>query len=49
MRTPLTLSGHQLRPYRAPSIGEHSLSIAQDICGLEPARIAELQLKGVFQ
>ena len=49
LRTPLTLSGHQLRPFRAPSIGEHSLSIAQDICGLEPARIAELELKGVFQ
>ena len=49
MRTPLTLSGHELRPYRAPSIGEHSLSIARDICGLAPARIAEWELKGVFQ
>jgi crotonobetainyl-CoA:carnitine CoA-transferase CaiB-like acyl-CoA transferase len=49
MRTPLTLSGHELRPYRAPSIGEHSLSIARDICGLEPARVAELESKGVFQ
>ena len=49
MRTPLTLSGHALRPSRAPSIGEHSLSIARDICGLAPARIAEWELKGVFQ
>jgi crotonobetainyl-CoA:carnitine CoA-transferase CaiB-like acyl-CoA transferase len=49
MRTPLTLSGHQLRPYRAPGIGEHSLSIAQEICGLEPSHISELVLKGVFQ
>jgi crotonobetainyl-CoA:carnitine CoA-transferase CaiB-like acyl-CoA transferase len=49
IRTPMTLSGHQLRPYRAPSIGEHSLSIAREICGLEPARIAELESKGVFQ
>jgi crotonobetainyl-CoA:carnitine CoA-transferase CaiB-like acyl-CoA transferase len=49
MRTPMTLSGHQLRPYRAPSIGEHSLSIAQEICGLQPAHIAELESNGVFQ
>jgi crotonobetainyl-CoA:carnitine CoA-transferase CaiB-like acyl-CoA transferase len=49
LRTPLTLSGHQLRPYRAPSIGEHSLSIAQEICGLQPAYISELILRGVFQ
>lgn len=49
MRTPLTLSAHQLRPYRAPSIGEHSQSIAREICGLQPARIVELESKGVFQ
>jgi crotonobetainyl-CoA:carnitine CoA-transferase CaiB-like acyl-CoA transferase len=49
LRTPLTLSGHKLLPYRAPSIGEHSLSIAQDICGLQPAHISELESKGVFQ
>jgi crotonobetainyl-CoA:carnitine CoA-transferase CaiB-like acyl-CoA transferase len=49
MRTPLTLSAHTLRPYRAPSIGEHSLSIARDICGLQPAHISELESKGVFQ
>ena len=49
MRTPLTLSGHALRPSRAPSIGEHSLSIAREICGFTPAHIAELESKGVFQ
>ena len=49
MRTPMTLPGHELQPYRAPSIGEHSLSIAQTIGGLEPARIAELESMGVFQ
>jgi len=49
IRTPMTLSEHELRPRRAPSIGEHSLSIAQEICGLEPARIAELASMGVFQ
>ena len=49
MRTPLTLSGTQLQPFRAPGIGEHSLSISREICGLEPARVAQLQSLGVFQ
>jgi crotonobetainyl-CoA:carnitine CoA-transferase CaiB-like acyl-CoA transferase len=49
MRTPLTLSGHILRPYRAPSIGEHTRSIAQALCGVLPARISELESMGVFQ
>jgi crotonobetainyl-CoA:carnitine CoA-transferase CaiB-like acyl-CoA transferase len=49
MRTPLTLSRAQLQPFRAPGIGEHSLSISREICGLEPARVAQLQSLGVFQ
>ncbi len=49
MRTPITLHGRVLRPYRAPNIGEHSLTIAREICGLAPARIAELESKEVFQ
>ncbi len=49
LRTPLTLSRTHLQPFRAPGIGEHSLVISREICGLEPARIAQLQSLGVFQ
>jgi crotonobetainyl-CoA:carnitine CoA-transferase CaiB-like acyl-CoA transferase len=49
MRTPLTLSRGPLQPFRAPGIGEHSLSISREICGLHPARVAQLQSLGVFQ
>jgi crotonobetainyl-CoA:carnitine CoA-transferase CaiB-like acyl-CoA transferase len=49
MRTPVTLSRHVLRPFRAPSIGEHSLAIARDICALDSSRILELESMGVFQ
>jgi crotonobetainyl-CoA:carnitine CoA-transferase CaiB-like acyl-CoA transferase len=49
MRTPMTLSRGQLQPYRAPNIGEHSGSIAAQICGLEAARIAVLESLGVFR
>jgi crotonobetainyl-CoA:carnitine CoA-transferase CaiB-like acyl-CoA transferase len=49
MRTPLTFSRSQLRPFRAPSIGEHSQSIARDICGIDAARVLQLDALGVFQ
>ena len=49
MRTPVSFSRSQLQPFRAPSIGEHSLSIARDICGLDAARALQLDSLGVFQ
>jgi crotonobetainyl-CoA:carnitine CoA-transferase CaiB-like acyl-CoA transferase len=49
LRTPVTLSRSLLRSYRAPGIGEHSMSIAKDLCGLGDLRIAELESSGVFR
>jgi crotonobetainyl-CoA:carnitine CoA-transferase CaiB-like acyl-CoA transferase len=49
MRTPLTLSRTQLQPFRAPGIGEHSLSISREVCGLDAARVVQLQSLGIFQ
>jgi crotonobetainyl-CoA:carnitine CoA-transferase CaiB-like acyl-CoA transferase len=49
VRTPITFSRSVLEPFRAPSIGEHSVSIAKQICGLGEARIAELGSLGVFR
>jgi hypothetical protein len=36
-------------PYRAPRLGEHSDTIAQDIAGLSPEQLRELQALRVFQ
>ena len=49
MRTPLTFSRTVSRPFRAPSIGEHSADIARELCGLDVARVAELESMGVFR
>jgi crotonobetainyl-CoA:carnitine CoA-transferase CaiB-like acyl-CoA transferase len=49
MRTPLSLSSSRLQPFRAPSIGEHSLSIARDICGIDAVRVSQLESLGVFK
>jgi len=49
LRTPLTFSRSLVHPYRAPNIGEHSHSIAKEMCGISSARIAELDSLGVFR
>jgi crotonobetainyl-CoA:carnitine CoA-transferase CaiB-like acyl-CoA transferase len=49
LRTPVTLSRSVLGLYRAPGIGEHSMSIAKTLCGLGDPRIAELESSGVFR
>jgi crotonobetainyl-CoA:carnitine CoA-transferase CaiB-like acyl-CoA transferase len=49
LRTPLTFSRSTVAPFRAPSLGEHSEEIASELCGLSPARIAELSALGVFR
>lgn len=49
VRTPISFSGSVVSPYRAPSIGEHSIAIATELCGLNQARIEELQGLGVFR
>jgi crotonobetainyl-CoA:carnitine CoA-transferase CaiB-like acyl-CoA transferase len=47
--TPLTFSRDSFQPYRAPGMGEHVTEVASTICGLSPARIAELEAAGVFK
>ena len=49
MRTPVTFSRSIAQPYRAPNMGEHSHSIAKELCGISDARIAELESLGVFR
>jgi crotonobetainyl-CoA:carnitine CoA-transferase CaiB-like acyl-CoA transferase len=49
LRTPITFSRTVPQAYRAPGIGEHSLSIARELCGLDESRIADLQTHGVFR
>jgi crotonobetainyl-CoA:carnitine CoA-transferase CaiB-like acyl-CoA transferase len=49
LRTPVTLSRSVSKLYRAPGIGEHSMSIARTLCGLGDPRIAELAASGVFR
>jgi crotonobetainyl-CoA:carnitine CoA-transferase CaiB-like acyl-CoA transferase len=49
VRTPISFSQSAVDPYRAPALGEHSLSIARELCGLSETRIDELQRLGVFQ
>nr|WP_298728183.1 CoA transferase [uncultured Steroidobacter sp.] len=49
VRTPIRFSASVTAPYRAPSIGEHSLAIAKDLCGLSASRIEELERLGVFR
>ena len=49
MATPLRLSRDAFVPFRAPSMGEHVREIAGTLCGLDEARIAELEAEGVFQ
>ena len=48
VRTPLSFSRDCLEPFRPPGLGEHSLSVAQEIAGLSAPRIAELKSLEVF-
>jgi crotonobetainyl-CoA:carnitine CoA-transferase CaiB-like acyl-CoA transferase len=47
--TPLHFSRDAPRPFRAPRMGEHGREVAQTICGLDPARIDQLQDLGAFE
>jgi crotonobetainyl-CoA:carnitine CoA-transferase CaiB-like acyl-CoA transferase len=49
MATPIRLSRDAFEPFRAPRMGEHVREIAETLCGLDAARIAELEQEGVFQ
>jgi crotonobetainyl-CoA:carnitine CoA-transferase CaiB-like acyl-CoA transferase len=49
VRTPISFSASITSAYRAPSIGEHSIAIARDLCGLSASRIEELERLGVFR
>ena len=48
VRTPIDFSVDGLRPFRAPSIGEHTREVLLEIGGVEPERFAALQESGVF-
>jgi crotonobetainyl-CoA:carnitine CoA-transferase CaiB-like acyl-CoA transferase len=47
--TPIRFSLDRLRPYRAPRMGEHAYQIANEVCGLSDAEIAQLEAEGVFK
>jgi crotonobetainyl-CoA:carnitine CoA-transferase CaiB-like acyl-CoA transferase len=47
--TPLRFSRDRFEPFRAPRMGEHAHEIAQSLCALTPAQIAEFESAGVFQ
>jgi crotonobetainyl-CoA:carnitine CoA-transferase CaiB-like acyl-CoA transferase len=47
--TPVRFSRSTLAPYRAPGLGEHSLSVAREQAGLSAERIGVLETLGVFQ
>jgi crotonobetainyl-CoA:carnitine CoA-transferase CaiB-like acyl-CoA transferase len=49
MRTPITFSRSAPQPFRAPAIGEHSAAIAEELCGIDPKRVAQLESLGVFR
>lgn len=47
-RTPISLSRTPLETRRAPSLGEHSAEISQQIAGLSPDEVAALQADGMY-
>jgi crotonobetainyl-CoA:carnitine CoA-transferase CaiB-like acyl-CoA transferase len=49
MRTPIDFSRSRSAPFRAPHMGEHNQRVALQVCGLSPARFAELEQMGVFK
>jgi crotonobetainyl-CoA:carnitine CoA-transferase CaiB-like acyl-CoA transferase len=48
VRTPMSFSRDVCMPFRPPSIGEHSASIARELGGLSGDRVAVLTAAGVF-
>jgi crotonobetainyl-CoA:carnitine CoA-transferase CaiB-like acyl-CoA transferase len=48
VRTPIDFSVDALRPFRAPSIGEHTREVMLEIARIEPERFSALQASGVF-
>ena len=48
VRTPIDFSLDAPRPFRAPSIGEHTQEVMFEIARTEPERLATLQESGVF-
>ena len=49
VRTPITFSGEQVEPYRAPGLGEHNREILVEVAGLTPERFEALRDAGVLQ
>jgi crotonobetainyl-CoA:carnitine CoA-transferase CaiB-like acyl-CoA transferase len=49
MNTPLRFSRDRFAPFRAPSMGEHSHTVAREVCGLDDDAIDRLREQGVFQ
>jgi crotonobetainyl-CoA:carnitine CoA-transferase CaiB-like acyl-CoA transferase len=49
VRTPIDFSATRAAPYRAPSMGEHSTEIATMVAGVDPGRVAQLNMLEVFK
>ncbi len=49
LRTPMQFSRSATRPYRAPSMGEHTREVAIELAGISIKRFAELEASGVFK
>jgi crotonobetainyl-CoA:carnitine CoA-transferase CaiB-like acyl-CoA transferase len=49
VRTPLTFSVDDTRPYRAPALGEHTWEVGRTVAGMTDDRLRELQKLGVFE
>jgi len=49
VRTPITFSGEQVEPYRAPGMGEHNREILVQTAGISSGRFEELRDTGVLQ
>ena len=48
VRTPIDFSIDRPRPFRAPSIGEHTREVMLEVAGIEPEHFAALERLGVF-
>jgi crotonobetainyl-CoA:carnitine CoA-transferase CaiB-like acyl-CoA transferase len=49
VRTPMSFSVDDIRPYRAPALGEHTWEVARTLAGMTEDRLQELQKLGVFE
>lgn len=49
VRTPISFSGEQVAPYRAPMLGEHGREVALSIAGLDESGYAALVASGVLK